>query len=40
MDESIWVVSFESVVWLMMEESGEVSVKRDGAWVSANTATH
>lgn len=39
-DESVWVVSFESGVWLMMEESGEVSVKRDGAWVSANMATH
>lgn len=34
MAESVWFVSFES--GLMMEESGEVSVKRDRDWVSAN----
>lgn len=34
--ETVWVVSFGSGLRLMMEESGEVSVKRDRDWVSAN----
>lgn len=32
-DESVWVVSFESGLWL---ESGDVSVRKDGA----NTVNH
>ncbi len=34
--ESVWVVSFESGLRSMMEESGGVSVKSDRDWVSAN----
>lgn len=35
-DESVLVVSFESGLWLEMEESGDVSVRKDGA----NTVNH
>lgn len=35
-DESVWVVSLESGLWLEMEESGDVSVRTDGV----NTVNH
>lgn len=38
-DESVWVVSFESGLWLEMEESGDVSVRKDRA-NTVNTAKH
>lgn len=36
----VWVVSFETGVRLMMDESGEVSMKRDRDRVSANTENY
>lgn len=29
-NESVWAVSFESGLWLVIEESGDVSVRKDG----------
>lgn len=39
-DESVWVVSFESGLWLEMEESGDVSVRKDGGNMVNHYDTH
>lgn len=38
--ESVWAVSSESGLRLMVEESGEVSVKKDRDCVSVNAVNH